>query len=237
MSWPTEDGNPAYVDGFSGIVGLKPEDSAANTKSSFEHSFEEFAEFLKRRKMQVLKCFPASAQQQNRLRAHKYRTTTFKDGTPTSTALSETSTRYESPDKRRAVDNCRMACLIYLNLIMVEHGDLSKSTEDYLKALRQITDDSDDDSSLTSEHLLWTLLTPFEQRDKGHYERIWKLCGFVGVVKRSTPQTWSTLEKALRVFLQIPEDIRMLEDVLGDFTWEALNFSIHVGTRPWASRG
>lgn len=176
--------------------------------------------------MQVLKSLPATSEQQNRFRVHRYRTTTFKDGATVFTALSEIETGYESPDKRRAVDNCRMACLIYLNLVMAEHGDLSRVTEEYLKALRQIVDDNDDDSSLTAEHLLWTLLTPFKHQ--GHYERIWKLCRLVGVVKQAKPQTWSTIGKALQGFLQMPEDIRMLEDVLGDWKCEPTDFSAHL---------
>jgi hypothetical protein len=220
------DGNPAYVDGFSEMVGREPTNSGTDPRSPFEQSCEEFVEFFKSRRMQVLKNLPATSKQQNRFRVHRYRNTTFKDGATIFIALSEIETGYESSDKRRAVDNCRMACLIYLNLIMAEYGDLSRATEEYLKALREIADDNDDDSSLTAEHLLWTLLTPFKH--EGHYERIWKLCRLVGVVKRAKPHAWSIIGKALQNLLKIPEDIRMLEDVLGDWKCEPTEFSTYI---------
>ena len=207
-------------------------DAAADPKSAFEHSCKEFTEFFKRRKMQALKTLPATSGEQNRLRAHRYRSTTFQDGTPIFTALNRMDTGYESPDKRQAVEHCRMACLVYLNLVMDELGDLSEATENYLKTLRGIVDDSDDDSSLTAEHLLWTLLATFDEPDHGHYERIWKTCRLVGLIKRSAPQTLSRLENTLRVYLQIPEDIKRLEDVPRDFIWGHGNVLMEVDSRP-----
>lgn len=191
--------------------------------SGFERSCEELVEFMKRRRLQVLKSLPSTAQQQGRFRVCKWRTTTFKDGTSISVALNQGETGYESPDKRRALENCRMACLIYLNLIMAEYGDLSETTEDYLQGLRKIADDENDDSSLTAEHLLWTLLTP--SQEDGHYERVWKLCRLIGVVKHLGHQSWLAIEKTLRTFLQLPEDHRVLTDTLADCPLEPLQFS------------
>ncbi|KAK5045242.1 hypothetical protein LTR84_009348 [Exophiala bonariae] len=211
LSWPAQDGNPAYANEFTQVLD-RPYEISSISSSGFEQSCEELIEFLKLRKMQVLKNLPSTAQQQGRYRACRWRTTTFKDGTSIFAALKQGETGYESPDKRRAVEHCRMACLIYLNLIIAEYGDLSEATEDYLRGLRQISDDENDDSSLTAEHLLWTLLSL--SQDGGHYERVGKLCRLTGVLKNLGHEIWMEIGQALRIFLQFPEDNKGLTDIL-----------------------
>ncbi|EXJ73837.1 uncharacterized protein A1O5_03599 [Cladophialophora psammophila CBS 110553] len=136
----------------------------------------------------------------------------FREGTELANSLKAIDTGYESPDKRRAVDNCRIACLIHLNLVMAEYGDFSPATEEYLQVLQRILEEDDDDSILSAEHLLWTLLTAF--RPQGHYERIWKMSRLVGVMKRARARSWRTIEDALRAFLRLPESIDDLESAL-----------------------
>lgn len=121
-----------------------------------------------------------------------------------------------------------MACLIHLNLVLAEHGDFSTATEDYLTALHRILQDDDDDSSLSSEHLLWTLLTAF--KPDGHYERVWKMSRVVGVVKTTNSQTWAMLETALRAFLRLPESIEGLEEILSRWDQERFLREIIDGT-------
>ncbi|KIX95287.1 uncharacterized protein Z520_08804 [Fonsecaea multimorphosa CBS 102226] len=228
LSWPTADGNPAYVDDFVESSAVLPHSPSTNPDSTFRNSCIEFTQFINARRSQILKNLPSTPAQHRQLTAHRSRATMFHEGSELANALKSIETGYESPDKRRAVDNCRLACLIHLNLVMAEHGDLSQATEEYLQALQRILDEADDDSSLSAEHLLWTLLTPF--RSQGHYERIWKMSRLVGVVKRTSAQTWMAIENALRVFLRLPGSIYDFESALS--VWdrgECLDQLIAVG--------
>lgn len=153
-----------------------------------------------------------------------HRTMMFQVESDLEQTLRAIETGYSSPDKRRAVDNCRMACLIHLNLIMADYGDFSPSTEAFLEKLQSILDQDDDDSTLSAEHLLWTLLAAFPP--KHHYERIWKMSRLVGVVKRTRTHTWTATENALRTFLKPPETIEELEVVVSG--WDREGFLIEV---------
>lgn len=144
----------------------------------------------------------------------------FAEGGDLRLALTAIETGYASAHRRRAVDNCRMACLIHLNLVVAEHGEFSSVTEEYLQSLQQILDDDDDDSSLSAEHLLWTLLIMF--KSPGHYERIWKMSRLVNIVKRARAPTWTTIEDALRAFLRMPESIEEVE--VGLIGWDQAAF-------------
>lgn len=194
------------MDGFIESAAASREASAHTAESAFKQSCDEFIHFFNTRKSQTLKNLPSTPEQQRKFRSHQHRGTAFRDGGELISALKHVQTGYESPDKRRAVDNCRMACLIHLNLVLAEYGDFSIATEQYLMALQRVLADDDDDSSLSAEHLLWTLLmTAFKRQ--GHYERIWKMSRLVGVVKRTNSQTWLMVENALQTFLQLPESI------------------------------
>lgn len=92
---------------------------------------------------------------------------------------------------------------------MAEYGDFSHATEEFLQSLQRILDEDDDDSSLSAEHLLWTLLAAFKPQD--NYERVWKMTRLVGVIKRTRSHTWTTIENALRMFLRLPESVSDLE--------------------------
>ncbi|OAP65580.1 hypothetical protein AYL99_01552 [Fonsecaea erecta] len=212
LSWPTADGNPAYIDAFTESAAALPDLPSVSPGSSFSRSCKEFTQFFNARRGQILKSLPSTPAQQRQLTTRRYRATMFQEGLELANALKSFETGYENPDKRRAVSNCRIACLIHLNLVMDEHGDLSQATEEYLEALQRILEESDDDSSLSAEHLLWTLLTPF--RPQGHYERVWKMSRLVGVVKRMSPHTWTAIENALRGFLRLPESIYDLQSAL-----------------------
>lgn len=141
-------------------------------------------------------------------------------------ALTKFETGYDDPDKRRAVDNCRMACLVYLNLVMAEYGDFSTTTEQFLSSLKQILEDDDDDSNLSAEHLLWTLLSISTTED--HYQRVWKMSRLVGVIKRVTSETWTTIEDAWRTFLRLPECVDEIQGVLRG--WNCEHFLIEATT-------
>lgn len=123
----------------------------------------------------------------------------FRDQSKIWAALQTFETGYISADKRKAVDNCRMACLIFLNLVIADHGECSALTEQFFSRVRKIIEAEDDDSSLSAEHLLWTLLGVPILED--HFERTWKLSRLIGVAKKSSSTSWTTIEESLRSFL------------------------------------
>ncbi|KAK5456978.1 hypothetical protein LTS15_004758 [Exophiala xenobiotica] len=223
LSWPTMDGNPAYLDENSESVGVSLGTSTENTDSAYDRSCYELVDFFNQRRAQALKNMPSTPAQQKTLRDHPYRTNTFKPGSQLNNALSNTETGYDDPDKRRAVDNCRIASLIHLNLVMAESGDFSATTEEYLKSLQRTLEDDDDDSGLSAEHLLWTLLSG---STSSHYDRVWKMSRLVGVVKRTSSQMWSIIENALRTFLHLPESAEDLESVLRE--WDHKRFLVEA---------
>ncbi|KAK5205899.1 hypothetical protein LTR72_010105 [Exophiala xenobiotica] len=224
LSWPTMDGNPAYLDEHSESVGVSLGTSSEYTDSAYGRSCDEFVEFFNQRRAQALKNLPSTPAQQKTLRDHPYRTNTFKPGSELNNALSNTETGYDDPDKRRAVDNCRMASLIHLNLVMAEFGDFSATTIEYLKSLQLLVEDDDDDSDLSAEHLLWTLLSASTSAE--HYDRVWKMSRLVGVVKRTSSQMWSIIENALRTFLRLPESAEDLELILRE--WDHKRFLLEA---------
>jgi hypothetical protein len=193
---------------------------ASDLRTALRPSSEEFLEFFQARKNQALRNLPSTPAQQRQFKQHHIRTSMFREGSELAKALAPIETGYLSADKRRAVDNCRMACLIHLNLIMADYQDFSASTDAYLQSLQRILNESDDDSTLTAEHLLWTLLSAFPPQD--HYERIWKMSRLVGVAKRARAHTWIAIENALRLFLRLPESGEDLEGVVSG--WDGENF-------------
>ncbi|EXJ60294.1 hypothetical protein A1O7_04446 [Cladophialophora yegresii CBS 114405] len=218
LSGPTPDGNPAYEDSYTELAAATPGSPAKGSKSAFRSSCEEFVQFFDNRRRQALTNLPSTPAQQREFRSHRFQNTIFQEGTELSRALESRDTGFLSADKRRSVDNCRMACLIYLNLIMAEYGVLSPATENYLRSLQRILDQDDDDSSLTAEHLLWTLLAAFPPEE--HYKRIWKMCRLVAVVKCARAHTWVAVENALRTFLRAPESVAGLEAVTSGWNRE-----------------
>jgi hypothetical protein len=119
-------------------------------------------------------------------------------------ALRPVDTRYSSPEKRRAVDNCRLACLIYLNAVIAEYDNFSKRTEQFLATFSRFVEDDDYDCALSAEHLFWSLVRGIEEYADN--ERIWMVSRMMGVVKRANKRTWEEIEEALRLFLVMPED-------------------------------
>ncbi len=211
------------MDGFAELAAATPGSPVRDPQGAFQRSCAEFVQFFNARRGQALKNLPSTPAQQKRFK-HHHRTGMFQAESDLEQALRSIETGYSSPDKRRAVDNCRMACLIYINMIMADYGDFSPSTEAFLERLQSILDADDDDSSLSAEHLLWTLLAAFPPKD--HYERIWKMSRLVGVAKRTRAHTWTAIETALRMFLRLPDTIEDLEVVVSG--WNREEFLIEV---------
>jgi hypothetical protein len=135
-------------------------------------------------------------------------------------AFRPVDTRYSRPEKRRAVDNCRLASLIYLNAVIAEYGNFSKKTEQFLATFSRFVEDDDYDCTLSAEHLFWSLVRGIEQRAAN--ERIWMVSRMMGVVKRANKRMWEEIEEALRLFLVLPEDTSDLIKYLS--SWDPEKF-------------
>ena len=204
LSGASPAGNPAYIDDFAETVVDPDASPAATSMSAFERSCDEFVKFYTQRRLNALQALPTSQADQERHKHFPMRTHCFRPGTRMYHALSPVETRYGSPEKRRAVDNCRLACLIYLNAVISDYGDFSPKTEEFFTAFSKFIEDDDYDCSLAAEHLLWSLVRGIEERKA--YERTWMVSRMMGVVKRANWRIWIDVETALRLFLVIPDN-------------------------------
>jgi hypothetical protein len=212
LSGASPTGNPAYVDKFEESVAAENQDPGDPPKSAFHRSCDEFLAFFAKRKADSIKAIPTSQADRDHHSLYPLRCQSFRPGTRMYMALASVETGYSSPEKRRAVDNCRLACLLYLNAAIAEYGDFSTSTEKFLQSFANFIEDDDLDCTLSAEHLLWALIRGIE--DTPHNERVWMLSRMIGVLKRANWQTWADVEEALRSFLVMPEDGSELMDRL-----------------------
>ena len=177
-------------------------------------------EFFNKRRANALRVLAASQADGEYQQQFPLRTACFRPGTRMYHALRPVDTGYSWPEKRRAVDNCRMACLIYLNAVIAEYGNFSKRTEQFLATFSRFVDDDDYDCALSAEHLFWSLVRGIEERTVN--ERIWMVSRMMGVVKRANKRTWQEIEEALRFFLVMPEDTTDLIKYLS--SWDSEKF-------------
>lgn len=217
-------GNPAYVDEFADSVADEHSSSDQPLKSAFHRSCDEFLSFFIARKANAIKAIPTSQADRDHNSKFPLRCQSFNPGTRMYIALAQVETGYSSPDKRRAVDNCRMACLLYLNAVVAEYGDFSAKTETFLETFLHFVEDDDLDCTLSAEHLLWALIRGIE--DEAHHERVWMVSRMVGVLKRANQRTWWDVEEALRLFLVMPEDGSILLERLSNWDTESVRVSI-----------
>ncbi len=194
LSWPTSDGDSLHVDGFvESAAGVKEiQQAGVGPASSFRMSRDEFTQFMAQRKEQVLRRKGMAADCGSSVSA-----TVLQE--KLASALVPVETGYSHPDKRHAFENCRIACLIFLNLVLGDCGEDAQAMDRYFADLARLIQDQEDDSVMTAEHLLWTLLstTTFDE----HYEICWKLSRMVGIVKRAGVAAWAKIEVMLRLFL------------------------------------
>lgn len=198
-------GNPAYVDDFIELATAENGSPRAGRQTAFATACDEFIQFFMSRKAGALRALPTSEDDRTHHSRYPMRLTCFRPGTNMFRALAPIDTGYSSPDKRRAVDNCRLACLMYLNATIAEYGDFSEKTEKFLTTFIRFVEDDDLDCSLSAEHLLWALIRGIEAHIS--YERIWMVSRMMGVMKCADAGVmWSDVEEALRLFLIMPED-------------------------------
>ena len=160
--------------------------------------------FFSDRRANALRALPTSQADRDYQRQFPIRTTCFRPGTRLYHAFRPVDTRYSWPEQRRAVDNCRLACLIYLNTVIAEYGNFSIRTEQFLETFSRFVEDDDYDCAMSAEHLFWSLVRGIEERTTN--ERIYMVSRMMGVLKRANKRTWEDIEEALRLFLTIPED-------------------------------
>jgi hypothetical protein len=100
-------------------------------------------------------------------------------------------TGYANPDKRLAHEHCRMACLLYLNIVTAEFGN-DEACLNWFAGVETLLEQDGEDSA-TSEHLLWLLLSedPLGEGMDIIYQRDWKMARLMGVVKRSNSDSWN----------------------------------------------
>jgi hypothetical protein len=168
------------------------------------------------------------------------RTTCFRPSTRMHHALRPVDTGYSWPERRRAVDNCRLACLIYLNAVIAEYGNFSKKTEQFLATFSRFVEDDDYDCALSAEHLFWSLVRGIEEHAAN--ERIWMVSRMMGVVKGANKRTWQDIEEALRSFLFMAEDTSDLIKYLSSwdpekFRKDVMAFSEHEFETPQSDAG
>ena len=204
MSGASPEGNPAYIDTFAESVADERGTSTLAPRSAFLRSCEEFVHFFNDRRADALRALPTSQADRECQQQFPMRTTCFSPGTRLHHALRPVETGYSWPEKRRAVDNCRLACLIYLNAVIAEYGNFSAKTEQFLATFCKFVEDDDYDCALSAEHLFWSLVRGIEERAVN--ERTYMVSRMMGVLKRANKRTWQNIEEALRLFLVMPED-------------------------------
>lgn len=204
LSGASPTGNPAYINKFEESVADENHDPQDPPASTFRRSCFEFLTFFASRKAAAIAAIPTSRADRDHHALYPLRSHSFRPGTRMYMALAPVSVSYSSPSKRRAVDNCRLACLLYLNLVVAEYGDFSSKTEVFLQSFANFIEDDDLDCTLSAEHLLWALVRGIEAQP--YDERLWKISRVMGVLKRVDGRTWLEVEEALRLFLVLAEE-------------------------------
>jgi hypothetical protein len=224
LSGASPEGNPAYIDTFAESVADASDTSTVAPRSAFYRSSEEFVRFFSKRRANALRALLTSQAGREYQQQFPIRTTCFRPGTRMYHALRPVDTGYSCPEKRRAVDNCRLASLIYLNAVIAEYGNFSKRTEQFLATFSRFVENDDYDCTLSAEHLFWSLVRGIEEHAAN--ERIWMVSRMMGVAKRANKRTWQEIEEALRFFLIMPEDTSDLIKYLS--SWDPEKFRKEV---------
>jgi len=217
-------GNPAYVDTFDESIADEHRIEGEPPKNAFRRSCDEFLDFFVKRKADSIKAVPTSQADREHHSNYPLRCNSFYPGTRMYKCLAQVDKGYSCPDKRRAVDHCRMASLLYLNAVVAEYGDFSAKTENFLQTFAYFVEDDDLDCTLSAEHLFWALVRGIESTV--HHERVWMISRMVGVLKRADQQTWWDVEEALRLFLVMPEDGSEMMDLLSNWDTEKVRRGI-----------
>ena len=189
LTWPTPEDHPSHVDSFSDGVASVPEFADVPSSVRFHMSCDEFTQLVDQRKQQALE----------HIRRPHQQTCFDRSMRRIRPALEVFDTGYLHPDKVQAVENCRMGCLIFLNLVLADHDMSSATSETYFEQLLRTIEDEDDDSTMTTEHLLWTLLATATLPD--HYGRCWKLARLIGVIKQVGTGTRQSIDSLFRFLL------------------------------------
>jgi hypothetical protein len=234
LSGASPAGNPAYIDTFADSVADENLPPGEAPESSFHRACNEFLTFFSERKAAALAALPTGPADTAREVRFPLRSTAFRPGSRMYRALAPVAPEYACPDRRRAVDHCRMACLLYLNLTLSEYGGFSEDTEEFLRRFAGFIEDDDLDCTLSAEHLLWALVRGIEEVRRD--ERVWRMSRMVGVLKRCGERTWAEVEEGLRLFLVMGKDAGETLQRLKHWDTEAVRRGI-LAWRDWDGGG
>lgn len=117
-----------------------------------------------------------------------------------------TRTSIQIRGDRRVTDNCRLVCILYLNVVLDELGDLSRSTETFFQGLLNRMAREQCGVDTTPEYLLWCLLRNTSSSSNGDSKRWVKVAHMTAVIKRIPRESLQSLETVLMTFLEMPYD-------------------------------
>ncbi|KAF2798063.1 hypothetical protein K505DRAFT_414633 [Melanomma pulvis-pyrius CBS 109.77] len=121
-------------------------------------AYEKLHDLIVKRKAKTLKILPTSQAEVER-QDDSIRVKAFKNQTELKRLLkyiSESIADYEEAPSVK--ESCRMAIVIFLTSAMEDTGDFAPATKAYLESVTKHLDRKTDDSALSPEHLLWSLI-------------------------------------------------------------------------------
>ncbi|KAF7588402.1 hypothetical protein BBP40_005731 [Aspergillus hancockii] len=133
-------------------------------------------------------------------------------------------------------DNCRLACVIYINLFFTRLGDFSEATESFLSTLERHL--KEDTALLSPEYLLWILLRTPVVISRRESREVWaKAIQIIAVVKRARYHNVIQYHEAMSLFLELPKDASKLTPALKvdleTIQGEALGFTLDQTSDSW----
>ncbi|KAF4626396.1 hypothetical protein G7Y89_g11769 [Cudoniella acicularis] len=127
-------------------------------ESADGQGYEELKTLLSKRRSMALKTLPTSQAHAER-QGDYVRAKAFKTQTEFERLLKCASESIEDQERPPSVkESCRIAIILFLTSAMQECGDFSRATELYLASVTEHLKQKIDDSALSPENLLWSLL-------------------------------------------------------------------------------
>jgi hypothetical protein len=181
--------------------------------STNDEGYEELRTLLLKRRSLVIKSLPTSeayAEQQDEcVRSRVF----FRAETPLHTLLKPVLEPIENQDEIPSIkESCRVAIVLFLAVALQTYGDSSLAAESYLASVTHHLEQKIDDSALSPEHLLWSLIRlSFLQPKSPHCFEFWVIA-----VRMTT--AWKGLEVADRqaihallwLSLELPDAVESL---------------------------
>ena len=224
ISGPWPESNPAYMNDSANVLeSTAPENQSSwdFSDSLFSSSCSELVSLVTRRRSTVLTVATLSdAERHAKEKQYPNRHQAFKFGGSLMRALTRQTKASTGWRKLRALENCRIACLLNINVVLDTMGDFSYCTELYMSSAAQWVNSrqrGDVDCGFVAEHLLWCLVEGLSKAEMEEHnanaqfptpsgKRLWQLMRLVGVMKMASEQTRQDVEEVLRLCLLLPND-------------------------------